>query len=128
MTRRPNFWQRVLALAPLLLVIVSLPTQVLVRCRMDGQVRERCCCPADENPSSSPALQAPDCCDREVAARDVPTARTAPETSWAPVVIATSIPSSDRLVSDRSVARALRESCPARGGPSIRLLTQTFLI
>jgi hypothetical protein len=127
MTRRPNVWQRVLALAPLLLVIVSLPTQVLVRCRMDGQVRERCCCPADENPSS-PALQAPDCCDREVSTHSVPTARNAPETSWAPVVLATSIPHSDRPALDRGVARVLRESCPARGGPPIRLITQTFLI
>jgi hypothetical protein len=89
MTVRPGSWQRVLALAPLLLVIVSLPTQVLVRCRMDGQVRERCCCPAAQNESPAPALQAPDCCDREVAVRSLPTVRTAPEAVTAPVVIAT---------------------------------------
>jgi hypothetical protein len=117
----------VLALAPLLLVIVSLPTQMMMRCRMDGQVRERCCCPADQNGSPAPALQAPDCCDREVATRSVPTARPTPEAS-APVVVATLIPYPDAAADRRGAVRALRDSRPAREGPPIRLLTQTFLI
>lgn len=125
---RPRSWQRVLALAPLLLVIVSLPTQVLMRCRMGGEVRERCCCPADQNESPAPALQAPDCCDREVAVRSVPTARPAPEASSAPVVAATLIPYPDAAADRFGAARALRDSRPAREGPPIRLLKQTFLI
>jgi hypothetical protein len=128
MTRRPNFWQRVLALAPLLLVIASLPTQVLVRCRMDGQVRASCCCPAEKNESATPALKAAECCDREVSVRSVPTVRTAPEVSSVPTAVATLIPYPDLPATGPGAPRIFRESPPARGGPPLLLLKQTFLI
>jgi hypothetical protein len=127
--RRPGSWQRLLALAPLLLVVVSLPTQLVLRCRMDGQVRDTCCCPVDrtQDGPADPALVVPECCDREVATRSFPTVRTVPETTLPPVVV-TSIVLPDPAARGPSAPRQLRERSPARGGPLILLLKQTFLI
>ena len=58
-SRRLPAWQKVVAFAPLLLLLVSLPSEMLTRCRMDGLLRAACCCPAQEEaPSSVPVLKA----------------------------------------------------------------------
>jgi len=129
--RKPGAWQRVMALAPLLLVVVSLPTQVVLRCRMGGQVREACCCPADEAESApaKPVLSPRSCCDREISTRSVPTVRTAPELPSAPAIAAVLIPyPAPGTPEPGSASRAVRQSYPAREGPRILLLKQAFLI
>lgn len=124
--RRPGAWQRVLALAPLLLLIVSLPSQVLLRCRMDGRVREACCCPRDQGPApDAPVLSRADCCARETSVRQVPAVR-APEpgdAAAAPVAVAVVL-----VPPPAAAPRLSAPTAPAREGPPIRLLKQAFLI
>ena len=122
--RRPGAWQRVLALAPLLLLLVSLPSQVLLRCRMDGHLRDSCCCPR-EQPSQAPAAAAADCCRPETSVRQVPAAR-APEPGDAAAAPVTRIVT----LAPPPVAapRMLRPLAPAREGPPLLLLKQAFLI
>jgi hypothetical protein len=129
--RQPGTWKRVLAIAPLLLVIVSLPTEVALRCRMDGQLREACCCPAEKaaSPGVTPALSSRCCCDREVSTRTVPTVRTAPQMPSAPALAAILLPYPTLAIPrPGSSALVARQSSPAREGPRILLLKQAFLI
>jgi len=124
--RRPGAWQRVLALAPLVLVLVSLPSQVLLRCRMDGQLRDACCCPREQQPQGpAAAISSADCCRPETSVRQVPVAR-APELSDAASAPVTSIAT---LAPPPVPAPPLfRPLAPAREGPPLRLLKQAFLI
>ncbi len=66
--------RKVAALAPIAVLLVYLPGEAYLRCRIDGSVRTACCCAARQAPGSSgPIARAQDCCDREttVAARPV---------------------------------------------------------
>src|ERR1700712_5733196 len=65
-SRRFSAWQKAVALAPLLLLAVCLPGQAMLRCRIDGLLRQACCCPPTrEAKDSGPVVKAQDCCDRE---------------------------------------------------------------
>jgi hypothetical protein len=67
-SRRFSLWQKTVALAPALLLLVYLPGEMMLRCRADGMLRAACCCPqTDEPQQSGPVLKAQDCCDRVVA-------------------------------------------------------------
>ena len=66
-SRRFSIWRKVVALAPLLLLAVYLPGQMVLRCRMDGHLRPVCCCHQDdEKRDPGPVAKAQDCCDREL--------------------------------------------------------------
>jgi hypothetical protein len=126
--RRPRIWQRLVALAPLVLVLVSLPSQVLVRCRMDGRLREACCCPRDAGAApAAPAVTSADCCAPETSVRQLPVARASAATESAPVLAVTFL-SALPDAAKRTPARRARPSAPAREGPPLRLLKQAFLI
>jgi hypothetical protein len=130
--RQPGAWRRILALAPVLLLVVSLPSQVLLRCRMDGQLRAECCCPGEQKSAAAPAhamIASRCCCDREVSSRDLPTVRTAPAADWVPTVTVVLVPFPVlREGEPGSASRVVRQSYPAREGPQILLLKQAFLI
>ena len=126
-------WQKLAALAPALLLLVCLPAQMMLRCRMDGLLRTACCCAQQEKEQpAGPTIEAQDCCDRVSASSDRPAADVArpatPDlapTSVLAVVIDTAAllaPASDRF--DRAVQRY----GPAREGPPLVLLKHAFLI
>src|SRR5581483_3396473 len=72
-SRRFSVWQKLVALAPLLLLAVYLPGQMMLRCRIDGHVSPVCCCPPDEeSQDTGPVVKAQDCCDRELTASQRP--------------------------------------------------------
>jgi hypothetical protein len=132
-SRRFSPWQKVLALAPALLLLVYLPAQMMLRCRIDGLLRSTCCCSDEgERESSGPVVKAQDCCDQEVAQTQRPKAEatSSPSRDVAPAaavaVLATFVPlgppATDRF--DRGAKR----HGPAREGPPIVLLKQAFLI
>jgi hypothetical protein len=126
--QRPRAWQRVAALAPLLLVLVSLPSQVLLRCRMDGLLRDACCCPraSEAAPPAGPTVASDGCCKSETAVRQLPVARTTPPPDATPAPVAIELPPA--RPETVAIARSVRPSAPAREGPRILLLKQAFLI
>ena len=123
--RRFSLWQKLVALAPLLLLAVYLPGEMMMRCRMDGLLRPACCCPRAE--------QAQDCCDRVVSASEqrpvVEAARRADPASVAPTSLAIVVTSP---VADSSPIRRFdgyaQRYGPPRGGPAIVLAKHAFLI
>ena len=67
-SRRFSIWQKAVALAPVLLLLVYLPAEKMLRCSMDGLLRSACCCPEKaETESAGPVVKAADCCNAEVA-------------------------------------------------------------
>jgi len=132
--RRFARWQQAAALAPVLLLLVYLPAQVMMRCRIDGLLRSECCCPQPtEEKSSGPAFEAQDCCAREMVRdgqrpeADVARSatRVAPDVALAFFVApAVSLPAP---VTDRFDRTAQRYG-PAREGPPLVLLKHAFLI
>lgn len=140
-TRVSLLWVRVVALAPLLALLAALPSQVLMRCRMDGQIRvAACCCPASSrvNPGAGTSgvqavLKAADCCDRLVVrAAHVPSEQVRPTLQLEAPVVATAF--SHRLAivlppGDLAVSRVSEEG---RGPPGaafgLVLLKHAFLI
>ena len=134
LSRRFTIWQKATAVAPVLLLLVYLPAQALMRCRMDGMLRTACCCPHErESQDTSPALQAQDCCERAATpASSRPTAEAARAASrninqMTAVVYAT--PPADALVPllERPDGAWPRHG-PPREGPPIVLLKHAFLI
>jgi hypothetical protein len=131
--RRFSVLQRVVALVPLLLLAIYLPGQMMLRCRIDGLLREACCCPPDgEPPSSMPVLKAQDCCDREAANSARPPGEATPTTEggliWTPTLVVARAPVA---LLDPPPAIAGRQGYgqgPAREGPAIVLLKHAFLI
>jgi hypothetical protein len=72
-SRRFTAWQKVVALAPLLLLAVYLPGQMMLRCRFDGLLRAACCCPRQrEAQDTGPVIKAQDCCEQQVTASQRP--------------------------------------------------------
>jgi len=133
MSRRFSAWQRVVALAPLLLLAVFGPAQSMLRCRVDGLLRSACCCPpTSEAPDSGPVVKAQDCCQREDGVNERPAVElsrsdaldVASATSYAlvpafvPVVMAEPAPCD----------RAWQAHGPPREGPTLVLLKHAFLI
>lgn len=130
-SKRFSAWQKLVALAPLLLLMVSLPSQMMLKCRIDGSVRVACCCPdeAESDVSATPTVKAQSCCDQEIATSE---ARIMEPTPSAHVdgVIPTPVRATFVFVAPEPLAvpRAFQQGGPAREGPPIVLLKQSFLI
>lgn len=134
-----SFWRRyartrALALVPFLLFVVSLPSPMLMRCRVDGQLRTGCCCPAErtgeESRAPRPAVSDPLCCHGEVSSHALPAVAVRPTTdSPAPVVglvlRAFALPVEHEVAAGIAASHRSR---PPREGPRIIVLKQSFLI
>ena len=131
-SRRGTLWQKAVALAPVLLLLVYLPGETLLRCRIDGLLRPTCCCPQKpEAESAGPAVKAADCCNTEVTQNARPTAEAAPPTNRDLVQVATAVvaPSSLSLASPLEAGdRDWQRHGPPREGPPLVLLKHAFLI
>lgn len=130
--RRFSAWQKLVAVAPLLLLAVSSPSEALLRCQMDGLLRFSCCCPArSDAPSSIPALKARGCCDREVTVHE-PTAAEAVRYSAATIfvddVVALAAPLALAANGAGRIIPAAWSHGPRGAGPPIVLLKRAFLI
>jgi hypothetical protein len=131
--RRFSALQKVAALAPLLLLAVYLPGQMMLRCRIDGLLRPACCCPQeDEAQNIGPVIKAQDCCDRELTAADRPVVEAARvsvvDMAWA-MSAAVRVPSFALSFAKRDRSdRNWRAHGPPREGPGIVLLKHAFLI
>jgi hypothetical protein len=133
MSRHFSAWQKLVALAPLLLLAIYLPGQAMLRCRIDGQLRPTCCCPPDGRAQEAgPVLKAQDCCDQVVSATQRPVVAAARVSAVDPVavVVATALIPSVVL----SLAAPPRSTwtgqalAPPRDGPPLVLLKHAFLI
>ncbi len=133
MSRRFSLWQKAVALAPVLLLLVYLPGESLLRCRIDGMLRSACCCPHKSEPQDSgPVVKAQDCCDREMTQSQRPVvdaARAAGRdlvatTAIAPVVLPVAVSFAPAFRFDWASQRY----GPAREGPPIVLVKHAFLI
>lgn len=130
-SRRYSIWQKVAALAPIALMLVYLPGQMYLRCRIDGSIRSICCCRDEaqqENPDA--VARAQDCCDREVSTNARPVVDAASSelelapavATFTPVALAALTPAAPH------VDRAWAAHGPPRGGPAVVLLKHSFLI
>lgn len=126
-------WQKLAALAPALLLLVCLPAQMMLRCRIDGLLRAECCCLHQEQQQpAGPTIEAQDCCDRVVANNDRPAADVArPATrDLAPTSVLAVVIDSAALLgpAPHRFDRAVQRHGPAREGPPLVLLKHAFLI
>jgi hypothetical protein len=132
--RRVHIWHRIAALAPLLMLLVSLPSQAFFRCRFTGQVRSACCCPAKPavTPHSSAEVSAQDCCDREVLKqqRPIAAAAQAPEMplGWVGIPVSAVVPVLLAMADPPRAERLHGSHAPPREGPPLVLLKHAFLI
>jgi len=146
MRSRPfSAWQKLMALAPLLLMAVYLPGSIMLRCRADGLLRASCCCPGEQPGEQSgdgqlddavaTAVVRPDgCCDREITAGARPIVATARglehDLSWpaASVAIVRMAPAAPPSPAGAVFASAWQRRGPPGDGPPIVLVKQSFLI
>ncbi len=132
MVRHFARWQKLAALAPALLLLVCLPAQMMLRCRIDGLLRAECCCAQPEQPQpAGPTIEAQDCCDRVTANSDRPAADVArPATpDRAPVdAVAVVLDAAALTPVARPFDRAVHRFRPAGDGPPLVLLKHAFLI
>jgi hypothetical protein len=130
-SRRFSAWQKVVALAPLLLLAVYLPGEMMLRCRIDGHLRPVCCCPQDEETQDTgPVVKAQDCCDRELTANQRPVVepgQRAGELGRVPLSVAV-LPIASSLAEPARSDLTWRAHGPPREGPPIVLLKHAFLI
>jgi len=136
-SRRFSPWQKLVALAPLLLVAVYLPGEMMVRCRFDGLLRPARCCPQASEESGdaqdlAPVVKAQDCCHSELSASERPvveaTQRTDPgSVTWAWAATPAAAPVSDASP-PRPGAWAAQRYGPVRVAPPIVLAKHAFLI
>jgi hypothetical protein len=133
--RRWARWRQAAAVAPVLLLLVSLPGELMLRCQMDGLLRSACCCSSQEQAQEQdrgPALKAQDCCDPEVTQNLRPPAEAARPGGRDLAVIATVAvgvaPVPLLILPDECLDRAWQRRTPAREGPSIVVLKHAFLI
>jgi len=132
-SRRFSVWQKVVALAPLLLLGVYLPGQVMLRCRIDGLLRPACCCSHDsEEQGSGPVVKAQDCCAQEMLTSERPVVEAARSYSLDfALATADGVPVSAAsllLATPDWTARGWQAQAPPRDGPAIVLLKRAFLI
>ena len=133
-SRRFSFWQKVVALAPLLFVAVDLPAEAMLRCRFDGLLRPACCCPATRAAQEAgPAMKARDCCDPELSQTDRPVVEAAQrnDTGAATAVAVVAAFAASPLPHLGAPARpdpTAQRYGPAREGPPIVLVKHAFLI
>lgn len=129
--------RRILApLVALMLVVGVRSAGAMYRCAGDGVARTACCCPQDETAKPEredfgPALEAPCCCDVElafaIAAVDV---RVAPDGASSHEVAAVRVIAIDGAVATirRSQVSAGPPYVHRTSGPPLRLVKQSFLI
>ena len=131
-SRRFSVWQKVVALAPLLLLAVYLPGQMMLRCRIDGHLRPVCCCPADNQAQETgPVVKAQDCCDRELSVSQRPVVEPdlrAAELVLAPTSFLAVLPSAAPLAEPDRSDLTWQAHGPPREGLPIVLLKHAFLI
>jgi hypothetical protein len=137
-SRRFSVWQKVVALAPLLLLAVYLPGEMMLRCRIDGLLRPACCCPHAAEPAqeSGPVAKAQDCCAREMSTNDRPVVEAAqlsgPDQSQSSISTAFAAPtlvlSSSTLAGSAQPRQGWPSQGPPREGRPIVLLKHAFLI
>ena len=131
-SRRFTVWQKVVALAPLLLLAVYLPGQMMLRCRIDGHLRPVCCCPQDEKTQDTgPVVKAQDCCDREISVNQRPVVEPdfrAAELVPAPTSFLAVLPIVAPLAEPDRSDLTWQAHGPPRDGPPIVLLKHAFLI
>ncbi|HEX3903727.1 MAG TPA: hypothetical protein VH853_12820 [Polyangia bacterium] len=131
-SRRFSVWQKVVALAPLLLLAVYLPGQMMLRCRIDGQLRPLCCCPqAEKTQETGPVVKAQDCCERELSVSQRPAVepdQRAAELVLAPSSFLAALPSAAPLAEPDRSDSTWQAQGPPRDGPPIVLLKHAFLI
>jgi hypothetical protein len=132
-SRRFSAWQKVVALAPLLLLAVYLPGQMMLRCRIDGLLRSACCClqkAATQN--VGPVLKAQDCCAREMSASERPVVEAAqPSTVDLTKALAAALPTAPlSLVLAESLQSewVWQAHGPPHERPPLVLLKHAFLI
>jgi hypothetical protein len=132
-SRRFSVWQKVVALAPLLLVALYLPGEMMMRCRLDGRLRPACCCPQDKDDGpTGPVVQAQDCCERAVTPSVRPVVAAAPPADPSLIATVIALPPGPLVSADAPVAVSFDEAAqrygPAREGPPLVLLKHAFLI
>jgi len=132
-SRRFSRWHQAVALAPVLLLLVYLPGEMMLRCSIDGLLRPACCCPHKaEADTSGPVVKAADCCDPVVGQGARPAAEAARPATRDLVQVATTaiaMPSFSSLASPiERRDRVWQRHGPAREGPPIVLLKHAFLI
>jgi len=124
--------QKVAALAPIALLLVFLPGEAYLRCRMDGSVRARCCCGEAMAPANpGPVARAQDCCDRETTAAARPAVEAPGARAVEPLPAGLSVASVAPAPLAAPVPRWVRvqpRHGPPGGGPPVILLKQAFLI
>jgi len=133
--RRFSLWQKVVALAPLLLLLAYIPGEMMLRCRMDGLLRPACCCPNKSQDDASPnaALKAQSCCAREATRTDQPPSAEAArlgDRDPLPTAVVAFVASSVATLSPPPARLdwAWQRHGPVGDGPPIVLLKHAFLI
>lgn len=135
-SRRHSVLQKALALAPVLLLLVYVPGQMMLRCRVDGLLRPTCCCshPSadDDRDQPSLAIKGQDCCEQQMTGGERPVVdaarRTSPDVSLAVAIAAPVLTLSDDLATPDRLARSWQAQGPPRHGPPLVLLKHAFLI
>ena len=119
-------------LAPLLLLAVYLPGEMMLRCRIDGHLRPVCCChQGDEKQDPGPVVKAQDCCDRELIVNLRPIAepdQRAADLALAPPSVLAILPIATSLAEPARSDLTRQAHAPPREGPPIVLLKHAFLI
>lgn len=132
-TRRFAAWQKVVALAPLALLLGYLPGQMMLRCRIDGSLRPACCCPErGGNETAQSTAKAQDCCDPEMTGspRPIAEASRAEKPDLAPTA-AVATPLVSLALIEPPAPRddwSWQSHGPPRGGPGLVVLKHAFLI
>ncbi|HVV51255.1 MAG TPA: hypothetical protein VHO06_16420 [Polyangia bacterium] len=132
-SRRFSIWQKLVALAPLLLVAVYLPGEMMLRCRIDGRLRPMCCCSHDDqNQDPGPVAKAQDCCDQEMTGSNRPVVEAAAndglDVHWVTAAVVPVVPLALGLGSLDRPVRIWRAQGPPPDGPPLILLKHAFLI
>jgi hypothetical protein len=133
-SRRFALWQKATAFVPVVLLLVYLPGEMMLRCRIDGLLRSACCCPQQsERQDSGPVVRAQDCCEREVTQNQRPAAEAARPAGRDLAAVATVVfvAAPVPLATSSSTERfdwAWQRYGPVRQGPPIILLKHAFLI
>lgn len=137
---RFSLWRKLVALAPLLLLAVYLPGEMMLRCRIDGLLRPTCCCAHASEPApgsvTGPVVKAQDCCDREMSASARPVVEAAQLSGQdqTPDLASTAFAAPALAFASSTLAGSarLRQAWPSQGppgeGPPIVLLKHAFLI
>jgi hypothetical protein len=134
LARKRTAWQRLGTFAPVLLLVMALPSQIMLRCRADGRLRSSCCCPSarESGPLGSfPSLVAQACCERQVLPRDRPAVgsiESRPRELGSPIGPVSLLPPIIFAAPEQKSRPAWQRHGPPREGPALILLKHAFLI